>query len=247
VRKTIVIADDSKTFLMYMSLLLKRLGFQLLTSRNGHEALRLIRLNPVDLVMLNVYMPILDGIETLRLIKSDSRISHLPVIMVSADMSPETMKVCQDFGCRDFLPKPVKVDRLHAAIQESFFLQGGHCRQHIRTSCSRKIMVEFRGDQRHYYTETFSEGGVYVRTRNPLLVDSAVVVSLDLDDGRRRYKGKVIYVKNEVGDFSTLSPGMAIQFVELSSQDTLELNSFMKSLVAGDILDEQGDDKFLEP
>jgi CheY-like chemotaxis protein len=247
VPKTIVLADDSKTFLMYMGLLLKRLGFGLLTSRNGQEALRLIKSNPVDLVMLNVYMPTLDGVAALRLIKSDNSICRLPVIMVSTDESPETIKECQDLGCIAFLPKPVKVDQLHAAIQKSFFLQGGHCRRHIRASCSKKIMVECQGNQRHYYTETFSEGGVYVRTENPLPVGSDAVVSVDFDDGKRRYKGKVIYVKKEVGDFSTLSPGMAIQFMELSTQDNLELNSFMKGLVAGDILDEQGDDKFLEP
>ncbi len=215
--------------------------------RTVQEALRLIRSNSVDLVMLNVYVPTLDGVAALRLIKSDSSTSHLPVIMVSQDKSPETIKACQDLGCIDFLPKPVKVDQLHAAIQKAFFLQGGPCRRHIRASCSRKIIVEFQGNQLHYYTETFSEGGIYVRTENPLPPGSEVVVSLDLDDGKRRYKGKIIYIKNEVGDFSSLSPGMAIQFVELSPQDNLELNTFMKVLIAGDILDEQGDDKFLEP
>jgi CheY-like chemotaxis protein/Tfp pilus assembly protein PilZ len=248
VRKTIVLADDSKTFLMYMGLLLKRLGFDLLTSRNGQEALRLIKSNPVDLVMLNVYMPTLDGIATLRLIKSDNGIADLPVIMVSADTSPETIKACQDLGCIDFLPKPIKVDQLHEAIQKSFFLQGGHYRKHIRASCIRKITVEFRGDRLQYYTETFSEGGVYVRTENPLPVGSDVAMTLVLDDGeRRRYKGKVIYVKKEVGDFSTLSPGMAIQFTELSTHDNLKLKSFMKGLIAGDILGEQGDYTYLEP
>ncbi len=245
--KNIVLAYDDKTFLMYMGLLLKRFGFQLFTAKNGREALRLIKSNPCDLVMLGVNMPILDGIETLRLIKSDRSTFHLPVIMVSAHTSSEMTKACQDLGCVDCLPKPINVDHLHAAIQKSFFLQGSHCRKHIRASCSRKIMVEFQGRQRYLYTETFSEGGIYVRTENPLPVGSDVLVSLNLDDGeQRRYKGKVVYIKEEVGDFSTISPGMAIQFMDLTTHDNLELNSFIKALVAGDILDEQGYNKILE-
>lgn len=245
--KNIVLAYDDKTFLMYMGLLLKRFGFQLLTAKDGQEALRLIKSNPCDLVMLGVNMPTLDGIETLRLIKSDKSVSHLPVIMVSTDTSTEMMKACQDLDCVDFLPKPIKVDQLHAAIQKSFFQQGGHCRKHIRVSCSRKIVVEFQGIQRHFYTETFSEGGVYLRTEDPLPVGSDVVLSLNLDDGKqRRYKGTVVYIKKEVGDFSNISPGMAIQFIELATRDNLELNSFIKGLVASDILDEQGNNKILE-
>ncbi len=246
--KNILLAYDGDTFLMYMGLLLKRLGFQVFTAKNGQEALSLIKSNPCDLVMLGVNMPILNGIETLRLIKSDRSISNLPVIMVSTDTSPETIKACQDLDCVDFLSKPIKVDQLHAAIQKSFFLQGSYCRKHIRVSCSRKITVQFQERQRHFYTETFSEGGVYVRTDNPVPVGSDVLVSLTLDDGEQRcYKGKVIYIKKEVGDFSTISPGMAIQFMDLTTHDNLELNSFIRDLVTGDILDEQGDNKILEP
>lgn len=246
-KKTIVLADGSKSFLMYISLLLKRLGFQLLSCRNGIEALSLIRSNQPDLVMLDVHMEMLDGIATLRHIRSDHSISGVPVIMMSMDISPETIKACEDLGCAGYLPKPIKVDQLNDAIQRSLLMRGSHCRKHIRTSCGRKVTVDFQGMRLHFYTETFSAGGIYVRTENPLPSGSDVVVSLDIDHGKqRRYKGRVIYIRNEFGDLSTMSPGMAIKFMDLSAQDKLELNSFMKSLVAGDILDEQGEKRILE-
>ena len=247
-KKKIVLADDNKTFLMYIGLLLKRLGFQLLTAKNGLEALRVLKSTSADLVMLDVHMDTLDGITALRHIKADESTAHLPVIMISTDMSPETIKACTDLGCFDYLQKPVKVDLLHDAIHRSFLNRGNHGRKHIRTTCNQKVAVTFGGKQHHFYAETFAEGGVYVRTENPFPPGSEVVVSVHLENGeQRQYKGVIVYTKNEFGDFSSTSPGMAIQFLDLSQKDILELSDYMKILVAGDIFEEQGEKRILEP
>ncbi|MGC2062164.1 MAG: response regulator [Thermodesulfovibrionales bacterium] len=245
-QKKIVLADDNKTFLMYIGLLLKRLGFQILTARNGLDALRVIKLDAVDLVMLDVHMDTLDGIAALRLIKSDDRISHLPVIMISTDASPETIKACRDLGCIDYLQKPIKVDLLHDTIQGAFFADG-HGRKHIRTACNKKVSVQFGGKQHRLYAEVFGEGGIYVRTENPFPPGSDVVVSLHLEDAKERhYKGTIIYTKNDFGDFSRMSPGMAIQFVDLSHRDIHELSDFTKILLAEDIFEGNGGRTILE-
>lgn len=245
--KKIVLADDNRTFLMHIGLLLKRLGFQLLIATNGVEALSLLKSETADLVILEVHMDTLDGITTLRHIKSGDLTSHLPVIMISADKTPKTIKACRDHGCIDYLLKPVNVDRLHQSIQNAFFAQGGYGRKHIRTGCNKKVVVQYDGKQHHLFTEMIGEGGMYVRTENPFPVGSAVVVSLQLEgEKQRQYTGKIIYTKKEFGDFSKMSPGMAIQFMNLSPQDSNELHDFLKTLLTGDIIEEVGDRKILE-
>jgi CheY-like chemotaxis protein/Tfp pilus assembly protein PilZ len=247
VKKNILLADDNKTFLMYIGLLLKRLGFQLLTAKNGLDALRLLKSNSADLVLLDVHMDTLDGITALRHIKSDDKTAHLPVIMISTDMSPETIKTCTDLGCLDYLQKPIKVDLLHDAIHRSFLVQGRPGRKHIRTICNKKVVVTFGNKQHNFYAETFAEGGIYVRTEYPFPTGSDVTVSVQLEDGRHRhYKGKVVYAINEFSDSSSTSPGMAIQFLGLSQDDNIELFNYMKTLLAGDIFEEQGEKKILE-
>ena len=241
-QKKIILADDNKTFLMYVGLLFKRLGFQLLPAVNGLDALRLAKTTPVDLITLDVHMDTLDGITALRHIKADKDIAHIPVIMISTDMSQETVRTCREIGCFDYLAKPIKVDMLHDAAQRAFFSQGKASRRHIRTVCNKKVSVHFKGIRYDLYAEMLSEGGLYVRKEDPLPIGADVDVILNLDDGRsRQLKGKVIYTKNQFGDFSTLSPGMAIQFVDLSEQDNRDMNNYVKTLVAGDILDEQGE------
>jgi len=241
VEKKTILVDDSKTFLMYVGLLLKRFGIKVLPAQTVLEALKMIKLQPPDLIMLNVHMVTIDGITALRHIKADTDIAHIPVIMISTDMSPETVNSCKALGCIDYLSKPIKVDKLHESIQRAFFAgSGGPIRKHIRTAYNKKISVYSNGIKYDLHTETLSEGGVYVRKEAPLPIGSNVDVTLQLESGKTlQSKGKVIYTKETFGDFLTLSPGMAIQFYGLSEQDHEDMNNYLKTLVAGDILEEQ--------
>ena len=246
VQKSILLADDNRTFLMYIGILIKRLGFNLLTVRNGLDALRSIKTEPVDLVILDVHMDTLDSITALRHIKSDVNSVHVDLIMISTDISSETIKTCSDLNCFDYLQKPVNVDCLYESIN-SFFLPRCLGRKNTRTACNVKVIAAFKGRQNSLYAESFSEGGIYVRTEYPFPTGSDVTVSVQLEDGRHRhYKGKVVYAINEFGDSSSASPGMAIQFLGLSQDDNIELFNYMKTLIAGDLIDKQGEKKILE-
>ena len=240
-QKRIILADDNNTFLMYVGLLLKRFGIKVSPARNGLEALKMIKTTPPDIIMLDVHMETVDGISVLRHIKSDGAIAQIPVIMISKDMSPETINTCRRHGCSDYLFKPIKVDKLHESIQRAFFAgNGSPIRRCIRTACAKKISVYSDGVKYDLHTEMLSGGGVYVRKEKPLPIGSDVEVKFTLESSKElKLKGKIIYTKETCGDLSNLSPGMAIQFYGLSSREREDMNNFVKNLVAGDILEEQ--------
>jgi CheY-like chemotaxis protein/Tfp pilus assembly protein PilZ len=241
VEKLIILADASKASLMYLGLLLKRFGIKVVPVQNGLEALRMIKMHSPDLIILNFNLDEVDGISTLRRIKADTAMAQIPVIMISTDMSPETVNMCKALGCSAYLCKPIKVDNLHEAIQNAFFAgSSGPIRKYIRTAYNKKISVRSNGDKYDLYTEVLSGGGVYVRIEEPLPIGSDVDLTLHLESaGKLQLKGKVIYTKEMSGDLSTLSPGMAIQFYGLSEQEQEDMNDYLKTLVAGDILAEQ--------
>jgi CheY-like chemotaxis protein len=242
VQKKIILADDNRTSLMYIGLLLKRFGFQVLTAVNGLDVLRLVKLLGSDLIILDVHMDTMDGVTTLRHLKADSKSAEIPVIMISTDMDPETINTCRDLGCRDYLPKPIKVDILHDSVQGSFFSPTGQNRKNIRAAFHGKVSIDYKGSRHDLYAETLSVGGVYVRKEDPVPVGSDVQVILRLNDGNaREFKGKVIYTKERYGDLSSLAPGMAIQFYDIPDHDYRAMNSYLKTLVAGDIVAEQGE------
>ena len=239
--KLIVLADASKASLMYLGLLLKRFGIKVVPVQNGPEALKMIKMYSPDLIILNFHLSEVDGISTLRRIKADTAMAQIPVIMISTDMSPETVNMCKALGCSDCLSKPIRVDDLHEAIQNSFFAgSSGPVRKYIRTACNKKISVQSNGTKYDLHTEVLSEGGVYVRKEEPLPIGTDVAVTLQLESAKTlRLKGRVIYTKETLGDLSNLSPGMAIQFYGLSGQEQEEMNNYLKTLVAGDLLEEQ--------
>jgi len=241
VEKMIVLADASKASLMYLGLLLKRFGIKVMPVQNGLKALKMIKMHLPDLIILNVHLDEVDGISTLRHIKEDMDIAKIPVIMISADMSPETVNTCKALGCSAYLPKPIKVDNLHESIQKAFFAgSSSPVRKYIRTAYNKKISVYSSGIKYELYTEMLSGGGVYVRKEKPLPIGSDIDVTLHLESAKKlQFKGKVIYTKETCGDLSNLSPGMAIQFYGLSEQEQEDMNNYLKTLVAGDILEEQ--------
>jgi uncharacterized protein (TIGR02266 family) len=96
------------------------------------------------------------------------------------------------------------------------------------------------GKDYEYYAETLSEGGIYLRTRDPFPIGTDVDITLRLDETHSlQVKGAVIYTKRIHEDFMNLPPGMAIQFRGLSSGDKQVLKSYVQDLLAKDILESQ--------
>ena len=100
---TILLVDDQKNILRALSLELKQEGFSILTAQSGFDALQTIANNVIDLIMLDVAMPEMDGIETLRRIKELR--PDIPVIMMSAQATIEKAVNATKLGAYDFIEK----------------------------------------------------------------------------------------------------------------------------------------------
>ena len=245
--KKIIVADNSKTFLMYIGLLLRRFEFAVIPVQNGLEVLKLLKLSQADMVILDVNLNTMDGIETLRRIREDKQMTQIPVIMMAFDSSAETVEICRSLGCFEYLTKPLKVNKLHEALQTCFFSQQGTNRRHIRVPCIRKVLISYNDIQEQLYTETLSVGGLYVRRQEPFPVGADVAVTLPLSEQKTlQVRGNVIYTKNLYGDLLTLPPGMAIAFRGLLEEQYHELKDYIEKMIAGDILDEQGEEFIMQ-
>jgi class 3 adenylate cyclase/CheY-like chemotaxis protein len=114
-----LVADDSRVNRLVLSRLLASLGLEVLEADNGRVALELLRERPaeVDVVLLDVLMPELDGYETLAAIKSDEAIRHIPVIVVSGVEELDSVVRCIELGATDYLTKPINPAILGARIK----------------------------------------------------------------------------------------------------------------------------------
>ncbi len=112
----ILVVDDN---LSNRELLVRRLaqqGHDVLQAQSGFEALSLLGQQEVDLILLDVLMPELNGLEVLIRLKADERLYGIPVIMISGLNESETVLRCIELGADDYLPKPCDVVLLRARI-----------------------------------------------------------------------------------------------------------------------------------
>lgn len=113
----ILLVDDSRTELHYLSELLIKRGFAVRTAQNGDEALRRLGEEKPDLILMDVVMPGLNGFQLTRTITRDERFADVPVIMCTSK-NQETDKVWgMRQGARDYVVKPVKAEELMAKIK----------------------------------------------------------------------------------------------------------------------------------
>jgi CheY-like chemotaxis protein len=239
--KTILLVDDSETFLMYTSKLLRRLGYENIASvKNGADALKLLLTLMPDIILLDIAMPQMDGITTLRNIKSDERISNIPVIMITGTSDSEPYEECKKLGCAGYLTKPIKVPELHDTLAKYITYPGGKKRKFLRSISNDEAIVSHKGILEKLHILCLSVGGVYVGKANPYSVGTDVEVSLTVTDEKTiNLKGTVIYVKNRDKAIYGLFPGMAIKFKDLSSEVSEALKAYVEELLIEEIIDEQ--------
>ena len=114
--KKILLVDDSKTELHYLSDLLIKRGYTVRTAENGEDAMRRLGEDKPDLILMDVVMPGQNGFQLTRAITRDPRFIGVPVIMCTSK-NQETDKVWgMRQGARDYIVKPVDADELVAKI-----------------------------------------------------------------------------------------------------------------------------------
>jgi len=116
----VLVVDDSRTLRKFLIRELNQAGITRIDeAKNGLEAVELLKLQSFDLMLLDMEMPELDGLDVLKLIKSDPVLSYLPVIVISGGEQFSKTVECIQIGAEDYLPKPFDPILLRARVYSS--------------------------------------------------------------------------------------------------------------------------------
>ncbi len=110
--KRILVVDDDENILSLERTILEQKGFEVTTAEGGEEALRVLRKDTFDLVLLDVMMPDKDGFEVCRQIKQEPRLRNLPVIFLTAKGGGEALAEGFDSGAVMYINKPFTANKL---------------------------------------------------------------------------------------------------------------------------------------
>ena len=124
---TILVVEDYPVTQRVLSLQLRKAGHQAIIAANGLDALNILDDTVVDLVLLDIAMPEMDGITLLSHLRGDSRFAKLSVIMLSASGQDRDWAICRELGVNEFLSKPTSsselIDAVNRALAQSRLVQ----------------------------------------------------------------------------------------------------------------------------
>lgn len=113
----LVLVEDNEDNRDMLSRRLQKKGYDVAIAVNGEEALDVVRAETPDLVLMDISLPVMDGFEATRRLKSNDETRHIPIIALTAHAMSGDREKAIEAGCDDYDTKPVELPRLLAKIQ----------------------------------------------------------------------------------------------------------------------------------
>jgi two-component system response regulator AtoC len=113
-KRNVLVVDDEPNMRRVLEIMLRKTGYVVFAAGNGREALKIFQDNPIDLVITDVRMPEMDGLELLSRLRQDG--AETPVIVITAHGSVESAVDAMKLGASDYIPRPFDIDALELTI-----------------------------------------------------------------------------------------------------------------------------------
>ena len=152
----IMIVDDEPLNVMTFRQHLKMAGYEnFVTTSDSREALHLIRHERPDVLLLDIRMPEISGLDILRVIGLDPVLQHIPVLILTAAVDPATRKQALDLGASDFLQKPIEPNELLPRVRNAIVIK-----KHYDMASSEAARLEQQIERRTRQLEATRQHGI---------------------------------------------------------------------------------------
>jgi uncharacterized protein (TIGR02266 family) len=218
--KTILLVDDLQMFIEIEKDFLRDTRMDILTARDGIEALDVVKSKQPDLIFMDLEMPRMDGWACCRAIRSDPAVANVPVVMVTSSGNEEK---CRLAGCDHFLTKPLDRDIfLDVARKYLPDIDRREKRVGIKTDC----LVRVRDETIMCHLHDLSKGGTFVATDELRESGTVVQITFTLPDGTViACSGRIAWLnRNE----SKLPKGFGVKFSLLTKDAKSALKNFLE-------------------
>lgn len=205
----ILVADDNPNNVEILEHRLIASGYQVVAASNGEEALKAVRDYHPDLVLLDVMMPKMDGIEVCQRVKNDDDLPFMPIILVTAKSSPEEVVAGLEAGAEEYLTKPVDQTALVARVKSMLRIKELHDQtrnQAVWLKAQASELAEWNQKLEERVTEQVAEierVGQLKRFFSPQLAD--LIVSSGTDEIMKSHRREITAVFCDLRGFTAFS------------------------------------------
>lgn len=116
--KKVLCIEDNKTNMLLVSRIVEAEGYELVRAEDGPTALRVLENLVPDIILLDVNIPGIHGLDLARMIKEDERLAQVPLIATTANVLVGDKERCLEAGCDEYLPKPLDIRRLRQVMRD---------------------------------------------------------------------------------------------------------------------------------
>ncbi|MFP4379308.1 MAG: PleD family two-component system response regulator [Candidatus Sumerlaeia bacterium] len=118
-KPVIMVADDEEDIKSVLEMFLEAAGYDVVSAYDGLDAIEKIRESKPDLVLMDIMMPLIDGIEVVRQMKADDAIKDIPVIMLTAAAKSDMVDKAIQAGAVDYIQKPFEPEQVQGVIEKT--------------------------------------------------------------------------------------------------------------------------------
>lgn len=114
----VLVVDDDKTTRKMISLILKSKGYEVVTAENGIEALQKLGLERINLILTDMNMPYMDGIEFIKQVRANPDIANIPIVMITTEADEDEKRRAFEAGVDDYLVKPTNAEQISESMKK---------------------------------------------------------------------------------------------------------------------------------
>jgi len=221
----LLVVDSSANDLIYVSMLLQRFEYNICTAKTGEEALELSSVSVPALIIADMDLADMKGLELIKRLKRGQLTANLPVIVKIVQHTPEKERLCVQAGAFACIRNPVHAEELYRAVQasiESTPRKSIRIPTHLPVSVNNAQFDSGEGE----FVSVLSEKGMFIRTLKPYQPSSTINVQISIKGRIISIEAVVLYThKFEEGLLR--EPGMGLQYTRISSQDQSAVHQFI--------------------
>lgn len=230
-KKLFVLAVDGNIVSqLTTSVILQRLDYHVFSVKTAEEALMVISIAYPNIILTEIALPQMSGIDFLRRLKQEPRTREVPVIFYTKQQDPALHQTCSEEGCAACLTYPADPDQLYEAIQQATETTPRHF---VRLHTSLEIIVGQEGIPGHRVRKeqvsALSANGMFVNTEKLLPFGTVLPFTLFLENapaGSIHIEGKVLYSHDGRGG-GAKQPGMGVTFTRIRPEDRYLIQTYI--------------------
>ncbi|TVZ37954.1 diguanylate cyclase (GGDEF)-like protein [Alteromonadaceae bacterium 2753L.S.0a.02] len=174
----VLVVDDVEDNIVLLTFELEDEGFEVIAAQNGRQCLDLVHSEAPDIVLLDIRMPGISGLETLEQLKADETTRDIPVVMVSANTGDNSIVRALDLGAHDFVSKPIEYPVLSARMRSALRLVNARralvrANEELERLATQDTLTDVY-NRRHFFTlaeAEFSKARRHGRELSVLMLD----------------------------------------------------------------------------